>query len=215
MAEVPWALFFLPGRLGAVLNTLAASGDEPMADQPDESEATLTEDEWGNWTLGDEVDETETTDLWFDEGDQLDIDKHLLLTWTEDEERYPSWPSHLRALGGVRARQEALARVIASEETLREALGRYVNLGRALAKEHEVPPWVLTTLRASPDLATQRALAQNPSLDEDDYRWAAGAHLASWLKNPALPFYALSHPNPDFLLTEQARKAYASIGASR
>lgn len=131
-------------------------------------------------------------------GESAAVAGWMLLTWLDDAPAFRGDDDDVRALCQERT-------------TLASALGRYADLSRVVARQPDLDRWVYDLLLRIPDVQTALFLAENPSLPADHYPLMAALFFDAWLKNPALPLYAMTDPSPAFLPHEQAERRWNQV----
>ncbi|MCC6596899.1 MAG: hypothetical protein IT477_10365 [Rhodanobacteraceae bacterium] len=185
--SAPRALFFEDFMGGPYLSTHNATGDAPHPDDPDAEPRDEDEEDDGR--------EEGTLELVFADGQGFSIKDVATLSWIGER---PTFEDVWGDEPGEQPYEEALERFFADPKTLDQGLATYPNLSRDLASHVLIPSWAAQRMLMVPDLETIEAVAANPSLPERFYHQAAAA-LEAWLKNPAVPLYALVNPSPEFL----------------
>lgn len=217
-------LFQPSGHYGPIISTSNARGDAPHEDEPYESDDDEGyEDEEGNWIAADEPDGDEEVDLDFSDNESFVVDEAFRMVWRlsygDDYETFDEFFERTvdpddESETEDQAYERMLHERLVDEATLRAALATMTNLSRVLAGRHDLPVWAIEVLGESPDLETQRLLAANPALPEEDYPFYANAHFEAWLTNPALPLFALTHAEAKFLASDERVAAYEAAVAT-
>lgn len=217
-------LFFPTGHYGPVISTSNARGDAPHEDEPYESDGEEGyENDEGEWVPAPEPDADEVIDLDFSDGESFVVGERFRMVWRRSYgDEYETFDEFFERTvdpddeheSEDEAYERLLRERLVDEGTLRVALATLTNLSRVLADRHDLPAWAIDVLGESPDLETQRLLAANPALPEDDYPFYANAHFEAWLTNPALPFFALTHTEAKFLASDKRVAAYEAAVAT-